>query len=80
MLAGRGLSTRRVVIVPSLDRPFLWFDDQAPPHVIRRAMGHFGFRQRQRALKSLSFFARDPFVGWWAPALLHIVIAPPSVS
>lgn len=80
-LLGRyGLAPRRVVLVPSLDRPFLWFDDQAPPHVIRHALGHFGFRQRQRALQSLSFFARDPFVGWWAPSLLHIVIAPPAIS
>lgn len=75
-LAGCGLSARRVILVPSLDRPFLWFDDQAPPRVIRHAMAHFGFRQRQRALKFLSVFARRPFVGWWAPALLHIVIAP----
>lgn len=80
VLAGRGLRFRRVVLVPSLDRPFLWFDDQAPPHIIRHAMGHFGFRQRQRALQSLSLVARDPLVGWWAPSLLHIVIAPPQLS
>jgi hypothetical protein len=79
-LKQRGLSVRRVVLVPSLERPLLWFDDQAPPRVVRHALAHFGFVRRRRLLQALSVLARDPFVAWWAPSLLHIVIAPRPVS
>jgi len=75
-LRARGFAPQRIVLMPSLDQPMAWIDSTAPARVIGRAIGHFGFRLRWRVVRRMSILAREPFVAWWAPAQLHIVIVP----